>query len=107
VVTRDGAPVLTLRGPLAFDAAASLTPASGPTLRAIAAIAKRQPGARLLIGARPAAGRPESAQKRAFALAQALRGLIGRDDAVKVVDWDQVMGAPLADVYGVGVVLAR
>jgi hypothetical protein len=107
IVTKDGQPVLTPRGPIAFDPAGAVTPASEPTLRAIASIARREPAARLLVGARPVAGRAELAQKRAFALAAALRGLVGRDDAVKVVDWDRVKDAPLAEVYGVGLVLAR
>lgn len=107
VVTKDGAAVLTARGPITFDAAGAVTPGSEPTLRAVASLVKRDGAARLLVGARPVAARPEVAQRRAFALAAALRGLVGRDDAVKVVDWDQVKGAPLAEVYGVGLVLAR
>jgi OOP family OmpA-OmpF porin len=107
MVTKDGATTLTLHGVLAFDKADAVEKASDPMLRAIAALAKKDPAARVLVGARPSPARTEQAQTRAFAVAQKLRGWIGRDDAVKVVDWDQVKKASLAEVYGVGIVLGK
>ncbi len=73
VVARDGAQVLSLHGVLAFDKADAVEPVSDPLLRAIAAAAKKDPAARLLVGARPSPARTEQAQNRAFAVAHKLR----------------------------------
>lgn len=98
---------LTPNGMLAFDKDDAVEPGAKPLLRALAAEVKKTPGAKLLVGARPSPARKEQAQKRAFAVVQSVRGYVGRESAVEVVEWDQVKGAPRADVYGIGLVLAR
>jgi OOP family OmpA-OmpF porin len=98
---------LTPNGMLAFDKDDAVENGSKPLLRAIAAEVKKAPGSKLLVGARPSPARKDQAQKRSFAVAQAVRAYVGREDAVEVVEWDRVKGAPRADVYGVGLVLGR
>jgi OOP family OmpA-OmpF porin len=107
LVTKNDAQVLTPNGTLAFGKDDEVDAPSALLLRAVAQIAKKTPGSRILVGARPSPARKDQAQKRAFAVAQALRGYVGRDDAVQVVDWDQVKGAPRAEIYGVGLVLTK
>ncbi len=101
------ADTLTPNGMLAFDKDDAVEAGSRPLLRALAAEVKKTPGAKLLVGARPSPARKEQAQKRAFAVAQVVRALVGRENAVEVVDWDRVKSAPRAEVYGVGLVLSR
>lgn len=107
LITLVDGTTLTPNGMLAFDKDDGVENGSKPLLRAVAAELKKAPGARLLVGARPSPARKEQAQKRAFAVAQSVRALVGREDAVEVVDWDRVKSAPRAEVFGVGLVLAR
>src|SRR5690606_16239352 len=104
LVTVDGRSTLRLSGALGFDASDAVLPASRSLLRAIASVAK-QNQLRLIVGGRPSPQRKDQAQKRSFAVAQELRGFIGSDGAVQVVDWERVRGASLAEVFGVGIAL--
>jgi len=107
LVEMAGGATLTANGMLAFDKDDRVEGGSKALLRALASEVKKAPGSKLLVGARPSPARKEQAQKRAFAVAQSVRALVGREDSVEVVDWDRVKSAPRAEVFGVGLVLAR
>jgi len=102
---------LSYRTPLAFVVTANsieLSPASMPTLRAIALELNRRQDWVVMVGVRPNGNGPAREQEaltKSFAIVHALRALTHRDEAAETIGWSAVQKQPGARATGIGMLV--
>jgi hypothetical protein len=113
LVTIDAKRNVRLEKPLEFTGDADsieVSPASMPTIRALARELNERKGWTFAIGARPAAGKvePTKAQldslAKSFAVVRAISSFTSRDGAAETVGWEAVKSRPQAGT-GIGILV--